>query len=198
MRSFGRRRFIGASVATVCVGCASNDVPTLRPPSTGPLPADPADPVLPGLDTSVEVGTLAEVRAAAADAPLYVPEAKAWLVVLADDEAAKMAEGADSALRPGLELGLLALYEKCPHLGCRVPYCESSGWFECMCHGAHFTRAGEHRTGPSQRGLDPLPVLVDGGVVAISVAERIEGAPVGTVLIEQPAMGPHCVDGGST
>ena len=197
MRSFGRRRFIGASVATVCVGCASNDVPTLRPPSTGPEPADPADPSLPGLDTSVEVGPLAEVRASAADAPLYVPEAKAWLIVLADDEAATMAETADLALRPGLEHGLLALYEKCPHLGCRVPYCESSGWFECVCHGAHFTQAGEHRTGPSPRGLDPLPVLVDGGMVAISVAERIEGAPLGTVVIEQPATGPHCVDAGS-
>jgi len=197
MRAFGRRRFIGASVAAVCVGCASNDVPTLRPPTTGSLPDGAADPVLPGRDTTVEVGTLDEVRADAADAPLYVPAAKAWLVVLADDEAAMMVGVADVALRQGLEHGLLALYEKCPHLGCRVPYCESSGWFECPCHGAHFTRAGEHRTGPGPRGLDPLPVLVDGDMVAIGVAERIEGAPVGTVLIEQPATGPHCVDGGS-
>lgn len=196
MRPFGRRRFIEAAVATVCVGCAPNNVPTLRPPSTAPL--EPSDPVLPGLDTSVEVGSLADVRSEAADAPMYVAEAKAWLVVLTDDEAATLSEVADLAVRPGLEHGLLALYEKCPHLGCRVPYCESSGWFECMCHGAHFTRAGEHRTGPGQRGLDPLPVIVDGDMVVIGVAERIEGAPAGTVLLEQPAAGPHCVEGGST
>jgi len=196
VRLLGRRRFIGASVATVCVGCASNDVPTLRPPTTGSLPAD-AEPVLPGLDTTIEVGTLAEVRTTTAEAPLYVPEAKAWLVLLTDAEAATMAKAADVALRPGLEHGLLALYEKCPHLGCRVPYCESSEWFECPCHGAHFTRAGELRAGPGPRGLDPLPVLVDGDIVAISVAERIEGAPVGTVVIEQPAAGPHCFDSGS-
>ena len=175
---------------------APNNVPTLRPPSTAPL--EPSDPVLPGLDTSVEVGSLADVRSEAADAPMYVAEAKAWLVVLTDDEAATMSEVADLAVRPGLEHGLLALYEKCPHLGCRVPYCESSGWFECMCHGAHFTRAGEHRTGPGQRGLDPLPVIVDGDMVVIGVAERIEGAPAGTVLLEQPTAGPHCVEGGST
>ncbi|MFW2334449.1 ubiquinol-cytochrome c reductase iron-sulfur subunit [Ilumatobacter sp.] len=197
MRRFGRRRFLEASVAAVCVGCASNDAPTLRPPSTGSLPAGASDAVLPGRDTSVEVGTLDEVRSEAADVPLYVPEAKAWLVVLDDDEAASLAEVADLALRPGLEHGLLALYEKCPHLGCRVPYCESSAWFECACHGAHFTRAGELRAGPGPRGLDPLPVLIDGDLVAIGVAERIEGAPAGTVVIEQPAAGPHCFDPGS-
>jgi len=199
VRLFGRRRFIGASIATVCAGCASNEVPTLRPPSTGSPPGD-ADPVLPGLDSSIEVGTLDELRSDAADGsrsvPRYVPEAKAWLVVLADDEAAAMAEVADTALRPGLEYGLLALYEKCPHLGCRVPFCESSEWFECPCHAAHFTRTGELRSGPGPRGLDPLPVVVEDGTVAISVAERIEGAPAGTELIVQPPAGPHCVESG--
>ena len=198
MRRLGRRRFIGVSVATVCVGCATNDAPTLRPPTTGSLPERGPGEVLPGRDTSIEVGTLDEVRADAADAPLYVPEAKAWLVVLPDDEATALLEVADTAARPGLEHGLLALYEKCPHLGCRVPFCTSSGWFECACHGAHFTRIGEQRAGPSPRGLDVLPVIVDGESVAISVAERIEGAPAGSAVVDQPADGPHCVDAGAT
>ena len=193
MRPFGRRRFIGGSVAAVCVGCASNDAPTLRPATTGPVPDD--ESVLPGRDTSIEVGTVAEVRAEAAERPLYVPEARAWLVVLSDSVASSMVETADTALRPGLERGLLALYEKCPHLGCRVPYCESSEWFECMCHGALFTRTGELRGGPGPRGLDPLPVLVDGDDVAIDIAVRVEGLPAGTELIDQPPAGPHCVDG---
>ena len=33
--------------------------------------------------------------------------------------------------------------EKCTHLGCRVPFCESSSQFECPCHGSVFNRAGE-------------------------------------------------------
>lgn len=189
MRRFGRRRFIGGSVAAVCVGCASNDAPSLRPPSTGT--GSPPGPL-----STVEVGTLAEVSTATADQPLYVAEAKAWLVALDDDEAAALAEVADVALRPGLELGLLALYEKCPHLGCRVPYCSSSEWFECACHGAHFTRLGEHRAGPGPRGLDALPIVVDGEIVRIGQTERVAGPPVGTELIDQPAAGPHCVDAG--
>ena len=31
----------------------------------------------------------------------------------------------------GMEAGLVALYQKCPHLGCRVPNCATSQWFEC-------------------------------------------------------------------
>ncbi|MDH5519066.1 MAG: Rieske 2Fe-2S domain-containing protein, partial [Acidimicrobiia bacterium] len=30
---------------------------------------------------------------------------------------------------------IVALSESCTHLGCRVPYCESSNRFECPCHG---------------------------------------------------------------
>ncbi|MCL1693619.1 MAG: Rieske 2Fe-2S domain-containing protein [Actinomycetia bacterium] len=37
----------------------------------------------------------------------------------------------------------VSLNWKCPHLGCKVPWCESSGQFECPCHGSVFNRAGE-------------------------------------------------------
>ena len=43
---------------------------------------------------------------------------------------------------------LFALSQKCPHLGCHVPFCESSGRFECPCHGSVFDLAGEYITGP--------------------------------------------------
>ena len=46
---------------------------------------------------------------------------------------------------------LLALSQKCPHLGCKVPFCESSGRFECPCHGSIFDIGGEYITGPSPR-----------------------------------------------
>ena len=36
---------------------------------------------------------------------------------------------------------LFALSQKCPHLGCHVPFCESSGRFECPCHGSVFDLA---------------------------------------------------------
>ena len=47
-----------------------------------------------------------------------------------------------------------ALSQRCPHLGCKVPFCDSSGRFECPCHGSIFDVAGEYIKGPSPRGMD--------------------------------------------
>ena len=51
---------------------------------------------------------------------------------------------------------LFALSQKCPHLGCHVPYCESSGRFECPCHGSIYDLAGEYIAGPGAAGHGPL------------------------------------------
>ena len=56
---------------------------------------------------------------------------------------------------------LFALSQKCPHLGCRVPFCESSGRFECPCHGSVFDIGGEHISGPSPRGMDQFELSID-------------------------------------
>ena len=143
------------------------------------------------MGASVEVGSLAELRAASA--PTYAPAARAWLVSLSEQEAEALVATTDESLRPGLEHGVLALAEKCPHLGCRVPFCDSSGWFECMCHGSMYTRVGEHREGPGPRGLDAHPVVVVDGVVSIDVRDLVRGAPPGTVVVESDPTGPHCV-----
>lgn len=88
---------------------------------------------------------------------------------------------------------VLALSEKCTHLGCRVPYCESSGRFECPCHGSVFNRAGDLLSGPSPRGLDRYPTEVgDDGLLYIDTGETIEGPPPGTETIDEPATGPPC------
>ena len=54
----------------------------------------------------------------------------------------------------GYEQGVVALYQKCPHLGCRVPWCKTSQWFECPCHGSQYNRVGEKKGGPAPRGMD--------------------------------------------
>ena len=50
--------------------------------------------------------------------------------------------------------GFVALYQRCVHLGCRVPFCQTSQWFECPCHGSKYNRVGEKKAGPAPRGLD--------------------------------------------
>ncbi|MGI9624175.1 MAG: ubiquinol-cytochrome c reductase iron-sulfur subunit [Acidimicrobiales bacterium] len=87
---------------------------------------------------------------------------------------------------------LLALSEKCTHLGCRTPFCESSGRFECPCHGSVFSRAGDYLAGPAPRGMDHYPVDIEEGLVYINTGERTDGDAPGNLRVDEPARGPSC------
>ena len=56
-----------------------------------------------------------------------------------------------------------ALSSTCPHLGCAVDFDTAAGVFKCPCHKSAFEASGDKISGPSKRGLDPLPVEVDEG-----------------------------------
>jgi cytochrome b6-f complex iron-sulfur subunit len=89
--------------------------------------------------------------------------------------------------------GIMPLYQRCVHLGCRVPYCGSSKWFECPCHGSKYNGAGEYKLGPAPRGMERFQIdIVDGNVV-VDTSEVILGPPRGTDTIDQPPQGPFCV-----
>jgi Rieske Fe-S protein len=104
---------------------------------------------------------------------------------------------ARSYLTRSVDGQIVALAEKCPHLGCRVPFCESSGQFECPCHGSVFNRVGELRDGPSPRGMDRHPVAVVDGVVVIDTGTTEQGPPKGSAeSIDEPPKGPSCAEGG--
>ena len=62
---------------------------------------------------------------------------------------------------PNMEEGIVAIYQKCVHLGCRVPWCQTSQWFECPCHGSKYSRVGEKKGGPAPRGLDQFVVTLE-------------------------------------
>ena len=87
-----------------------------------------------------------------------------------------------------------ALSQKCTHLGCRVPWCDSSSEFECPCHGSVFNRAGEYRAGPAPRGMDQHPVEVgDDGLLYVDTGTKIEGPPPGDEQYDEPVTGPRCL-----
>ena len=90
---------------------------------------------------------------------------------------------------------VVALWWRCPHLGCRVPWCESSGQFECPCHGTNFNRLGEYRSGPSPRGMDRFEVEIVDEAVVIDTGIIIQGPPPGPESIDEPP-GPACTAGG--
>lgn len=91
---------------------------------------------------------------------------------------------------------LVALFQKCPHLGCRVPFCESSGRFECPCHGSVFNRRGEYLAGPAPRGMDSFPIRIEDGQVLVDTGEVVEGPPQGDVTLEEGPAGPSCLQEG--
>lgn len=101
--------------------------------------------------------------------------------------------GADTVYQGLVGEGLMALYQKCVHLGCRVPFCTQSQWFECPCHGSKYNRAGEYRDGPAPRSMDRFRVFVENGIVKVDTSVRIDGPPRGTDTIDQQPEGPFCV-----
>jgi cytochrome b6-f complex iron-sulfur subunit len=88
---------------------------------------------------------------------------------------------------------VMALSWRCTHLGCRVPFCASSGRFECPCHGSVFNRAGDYLEGPAPRGMDRYPIETgDDGLIYIDTSEATQGPPPGPLTIDEPPLGPSC------
>lgn len=125
----------------------------------------------------------------------YASNARSYITVY-PSEALPKARGVKEykPILGGMEEGIVALYQKCPHLGCRVPECKSSQWFECPCHGSQYNRSGEKKGGPAPRGMDHFAVTVGGtGDVIIDTSTVFVGAPIGTNTTGQEAEGPHCI-----
>lgn len=59
------------------------------------------------------------------------------------------------------EDGLLALYWKCPHLGCTIPWASATDRFECGCHGSKYDRHGVLIEGPAPRPMDYMLIETD-------------------------------------
>ncbi|MEI2638495.1 MAG: Rieske 2Fe-2S domain-containing protein [Microthrixaceae bacterium] len=152
-----------------------------------------------GFGSKIKMGKvsdlLAEIRAN--NGFLYKPEARAWITAYPSTALPKAETTYSPPELAGMEAGLIALYQKCPHLGCRVPSCNSSQWFECPCHGSTYNQVGEKKGGPAPRGMDRFAMEVSGGEFVVNTGAVIQGPPIGTNTTGQEAEGAHCI-GGST
>ena len=73
------------------------------------------------------------------------------------------------------EGGFLAVYQRCTHLGCSVPYDPSSGQFVCPCHGSAFTMQGDVLNPPAPRPLDLFAMsLSEDGQLLVNTGKLIE------------------------
>ncbi|MEA2594976.1 MAG: cytochrome b6-f complex iron-sulfur subunit [Thermomicrobiales bacterium] len=88
--------------------------------------------------------------------------------------------------------GVMALYQKCPHLGCAVPYngpAESDRAFACPCHGSLYDYNGTRTGGPAPRSMDYMAVEVkaDGSVTVNTGDIRERAAYDKTQAVRYPA-----------
>jgi cytochrome b6-f complex iron-sulfur subunit len=127
----------------------------------------------------------------------YYPEGRMWVTHYPAGAVAKARAVYSPPELAGMEAGYIALYQKCVHLGCRVPSCPTSQWFECGCHGSQYNQVGEKKGGPAPRGLDRFVMSVEGDFLVVDTSIIIQGPPIGTNTTGQEAQGPHCV-GSST
>ena len=148
-----------------------------------------------GFGAKINAGKLTDILQAIEDekTPFYVANARAYVsgYPAATLDAAK--EQYQGGVLEGMEQGVVALYQKCVHLGCRVPWCGSSQWYECPCHGSKYNRAGEKTPyGPAPRGLDRFNVSVDDGNVIIDTGVVVPGPALGVDTTGQQPEGPFC------
>ncbi len=151
-----------------------------------------------GFGGKIDAGaSFADIQAIwdATKAPYYVPAARTYLQPYPKADVARAKKVAEYALVvPGMEQGIVAIYQKCVHLGCRVPWCQTSQWFECPCHGSKYSRVGEKKGGPAPRGLDHWIVTISGSKITIDTSGvAVTGPPIGTDTTSQGAEGPPCV-----
>ena len=152
-----------------------------------------------GFGSKIRAGKLDEILSEIEDSgePFYLASGRFYINPFPKEAvpAAQQVE-AYSAVIDGYEQGIVALYQKCVHLGCRVPWCAASQWFECPCHGSQYNRVGEKKGGPAPRGLDRFVVDIQGDTVIVDTSTVIDGPPVGTDTTGQEAEGPNCVGAG--
>lgn len=70
--------------------------------------------------------------------------------------------------------GLLAMWHRCTHLGCTVPWREEQDQFNCPCHSSLFNKKGEVTGGPAPRPLDLFPVEIVDGEVLVDTGKPTE------------------------
>jgi cytochrome b6-f complex iron-sulfur subunit len=85
--------------------------------------------------------------------------------------------------------GFLALYQKCTHLGCVVPWrptdpseddIDDQGRFNCPCHGSIFARFGVLQAGPAPRPMDIMSIDLVGENLVVNtgnITERSQFEP---------------------
>lgn len=145
-----------------------------------------------GFGSKIDAGAVEDIRAQiflpdGSVQPLFIPDARAYVMPFQESEGPQF-EG-----KGVVAGGLTALWQKCVHLGCRVPWCATSQGFECPCHGSKYNYVGEYQAGPAPRNLDRFVVEVtEDGRLIIDTGSVIQTARATATTVPYP-QGPSCI-----
>lgn len=157
-----RRKFLKVTTCALGGGIGlAAAVPTLKllgDPSGRQTVTSPREPIDLGPASRFELG--APPRKVDVVAPVIQD---AWVA------ARDLVLGAAWIRRTGPKLDDLdARSSICPHLGCAIGYDAAQKNYLCPCHDSRFSITGEKLSGPSERGLDQLPLVVRDGRVFLT------------------------------
>jgi cytochrome b6-f complex iron-sulfur subunit len=150
-----------------------------------------------GFGGKVRIGTLDDLKLQNTALPVsdgfpaYVAEARAFIVLM-DPGRQQFVPGEDTS-GDGAALNVRALYQRCPHLGCKPNPCVRNFWLECPCHGSRYDRLGIKAAGtqygPAARSMDRFSASVDGDGVLTLDTGKITLGPL-PVALGQPGIIP--------
>ncbi len=148
-----------------------------------------------GFGGKVEIGKLQDIKNANSALPIgdgfpaYYQEARSF-IMLVDPTRQEFIAGEDRS-GDGTALNVRALYQRCPHLGCKPNPCLKSFWLECPCHGSRYDRLGTKvkELGPAPRSMDRFAVLVDSAGTLTLDTGKLTLGPL-PVALGQPGLIP--------
>mgnify|MGYP001114263834 CR=1 FL=1 len=70
--------------------------------------------------------------------------------------------------------GFLAIYHRCTHLGCTVPWDQAAQKFICPCHSSRFDMQGSVENPPAPRPLDLFPIQIIAGEVLVDTSTILQ------------------------
>lgn len=66
--------------------------------------------------------------------------------------------------------GFLAVYRRCPHLGCIVSWEADEKQFYCPCHASSFDMHGNFENAPVSRALDTFDIQIKDGTIFVDTS----------------------------
>jgi cytochrome b6-f complex iron-sulfur subunit len=150
-----------------------------------------------GFGGKVKIGTLDDIKSQNSSLPIaqgfpaYFQEARAYIILM-DTGRQQFVPGEDTA-GDGSAINVRALYQRCPHLGCKPNPCLKNFWFECPCHGSRYDRLGIKAAGtqfgPAPRSMDRFSTTVEADGTLVLDTSKITLGPL-PVALGQPGLIP--------